>query len=59
MKTQLHLHRGLYAFGKKGNLQESINYLKNQHNYPKETDAHNALADAKWNKKLYEFLQNI
>lgn len=28
-------------------------------NYPKQTNEHNALADAKWNKKLYEFLTNI
>ena len=27
--------------------------------YPKQTNEHNALADARWNKKLYEFLQTI
>lgn len=30
--------------------------MKSNPNYPKQTDEHNALADAKWNKKLYEFL---
>lgn len=25
--------------------------------YPKQENEHNALADARWNKKLYEFLQ--
>jgi hypothetical protein len=33
--------------------------LKNALNYPKQTNEHNALADAKWNKQLYEFLQTI
>lgn len=33
--------------------------LKNALNYPKQTNEHNALADARWNKKLYEFLQTI
>ena len=27
--------------------------------YPKQTNEHNALADAKWNKELYEFLETI
>lgn len=33
--------------------------LKEMPNYPKQENEHNALADARWNKKLYEFLQNI
>ncbi len=28
-------------------------------NYPKQTNEHNALEDARWNKKLYDFLQTI
>ena len=32
---------------------------KGQSNYPKETNAHNALADAKWNKQLHDFLLKI
>lgn len=27
--------------------------------YPKQTNEHNALADAKWNFELYKFLNNI
>lgn len=27
--------------------------------YPKQVDEHNALSDAKWNKKLYNFLSNL
>lgn len=30
--------------------------LKNALNYPKQSNEHNALDDAKWNKSLYEFL---
>lgn len=33
--------------------------LRNHPNYPKQTNEHNALADARWNKQLYEFLNNI
>jgi hypothetical protein len=36
-----------------------INSLSEHSNYPKQTNEHNALADAKWNKELYEFLQAI
>jgi hypothetical protein len=30
--------------------------IKEHPNYPKQTNEHNALADAMWNKQLYEFL---
>ncbi len=33
--------------------------LKEHKNYPKKNNEHNALADARWNKELYEFLTNI
>ena len=33
--------------------------LKDLPSYPKETDKHNALSDAKWNKALYYFLRNF
>jgi hypothetical protein len=33
--------------------------VKKHPNYPKQTNEHDALADARWNKKLYEFLQTI
>lgn len=32
---------------------------KYHHNYPKQENEHNALEDAKWNKKLYDFLKAI
>ena len=33
--------------------------LKDHPNYPKQYNEHNALQDARWNKKLYEFLQKL
>jgi 3' exoribonuclease, RNase T-like len=33
--------------------------IKMDANYPKQTNEHNALSDAIWNKQLYEFLQTI
>ena len=33
--------------------------LKQHIDYPKQENEHNALADARWNKKLYEFLNNL
>lgn len=33
--------------------------IKKMDNYPKQENEHNALADARWNKKLYEFLINL
>lgn len=44
---------GLNLF--KGKLANNIKELPN---YPKQIDKHNALADAKWNYKLYVFLKN-
>ena len=39
--------------------ESQLDYFKKQENYPKQTNEHNALADAKWNFKLYKFLQSI
>jgi hypothetical protein len=33
-----------------------VKYVKELPNYPKQENEHNALADAKWNKRLHEFL---
>jgi hypothetical protein len=40
----------------------TINPLKvinNLPNYPKQTNEHNALADARWNYELYKFLNTL
>lgn len=36
-----------------------VDLLKKHKNYPKQTKEHNALADAKWNRDLYKFLNNL
>jgi hypothetical protein len=33
--------------------------MKDHPNYPKNTNAHNALSDARWNKELHLFLNNL
>lgn len=44
----------------KMSFKDKLNFVKNQYySYPKQQDQHNALADARWNKKLYEFLMSI
>ena len=35
------------------------NHIKTLPNYPKQTNEHHALADARWNYKLYKFLNSI
>lgn len=47
----------LFLENQKGENYIHQNYnLKNEHGYPKETNAHNSLADARWNYELYKFL---
>lgn len=36
-----------------------LNYTKKSDKYPKQSNEHNALSDAKWNKQLYEFIVQI
>ncbi len=40
-------------------LKEKLTEIKRHIQYPQQENEHNALDDAKWNKKLYEFLQTI
>ena len=37
---------------------EKLTMYNASNDYPKETNAHNSLADAQWNKELYEFIKN-
>lgn len=39
--------------------EEKLSVFKKIDEYPKQENEHNALSDAKWNKKLYEFLTKI
>lgn len=41
-----------------GNLEERVTAIKSHPAYPKQQNEHNALADAKWNKALYGFLNS-
>lgn len=36
-----------------------LNQIKARTDYPGETNAHNALDDARWNKKLYDFIKQL
>ena len=40
-------------------INKRIEFLKTKSNYPKQTNEHNALADAKWNFELYKFLNKL
>lgn len=48
-----------YKVGGSPNTLKSISDLKNHPDYPKQSNEHNALADARWNKKLHEFLNSL
>lgn len=41
------------------NFKERLECIKNHPNYPKQENEHNALADARWNRKLHEFLNKL
>ena len=43
----------------KATLEESIAAIKTYKGYPKQENEHNALADAKWNKKLHKFITTL
>jgi hypothetical protein len=41
------------------NWDTHINNIKNHPQYPKQTNEHNALADARWNKELHNFIKSL
>lgn len=47
--------KNLYS-GSQADFNQSLNFIKKHPEYPKQENEHNALADARWNKKLHEFL---
>lgn len=49
----------LFDANKHGYTSFSSTSIKKHPDYPKQTNEHNALADAKWNKELYNFLLNL
>lgn len=40
-------------------IPSQVEALKNHPNYPKQYNAHNSLEDARWNKKLHDFLNKL
>lgn len=44
---------------KDNSFKARLDFIKKLPNYPKQNNEHNALDDAKWNKKLYEFLNTL
>lgn len=40
-------------------LEKKLRIMEKSNNYPKQTNEHHALADARWNKQLYEFLNKL
>ena len=40
-------------------VEMGLTSIKSSEKYPKETNSHNALADARWNKQLHEFIQSL
>lgn len=40
-------------------LEDRLEWLKSLSNYPKQTNEHNALVDARWNKNLHEFINKL
>jgi len=41
------------------NISGYLNHIKGMPNYPKQTNEHSAIHDAKWNFELYKFLKNL
>jgi hypothetical protein len=58
-------NRSIYTIGKGDHqekdrlatFEEKLSTIKEVEEYPKQTNEHNALEDAKWNKELYEFIK--
>ena len=48
-----------YGYSKESGRIGSSLILKNQKDYPKQTNEHNALDDAWWNFELYKFITNL
>jgi len=40
-------------------LESNIDFIKKKPDYPKQSNEHNALDDAKWNRSFYRFLQKL
>ena len=45
--------------GEVNNFEDRLNFIKSLSHYPKQSNEHNALADAKWNKELHNFIKSL
>ena len=53
------IYLNYYGHSKESGLIGTSLDIKKHPTYPKQTNEHNALADVKWNKALYEFLNKL
>jgi len=53
------VYRMTEGFVPDATFENKLNYVKQLKEYPKEVDEHNALADARWNKKLFDFIKTL
>ncbi len=58
-KLSFNKEEGFYNKKEERDLEGKIEFIKSFDAYPKETDSHHALHDAKWNLELYKFLKTI
>lgn len=47
------------GYARDATFSEKLEWIKGTYAYPKQTNEHCALADAKWNKELYKFIQDF
>lgn len=49
----------MYSFLEERNELDKTNALKKHPNYPKQTNEHSAICDARWNKQLHQFIKSL
>jgi hypothetical protein len=49
----------LQAGDRRATLDEKLGKIKKDQSFPKNPDEHDALADARWNKQLYDFIKSL
>lgn len=50
---------GLQEADRQATLEEKLEKIKRHDDYPKQDNEHNALDDANWNKRLFEFIKSL
>lgn len=57
--TKFNINLNEFEAVKNGNFSSYVDAIKNHSKYPKQENEHSAIDDARWNKKLYEFLKQL